>query len=111
MTREAETNKTPIACSLDAGALQSRLRRLAELGARSLLGSKGGGGRHTLRFRDDPQTRSALDEAVAAERECCPFLALSVERAGGELTLSIEAPAGGETIADELAAAFRGAVE
>jgi hypothetical protein len=38
-------------------------------------------------------------------------LALSVERAGGELTLSIEAPAGGEAIADELAAAFRGAVE
>ena len=106
MTREAETSETPIACSLDAGGLQTRLRRLAELGERSLLDSKGGSGRYTLRFRDDPQTRAELDEAVAAESECCTFLALSVGRAAGELTLSIEAPAGGEAIADELASAF-----
>ena len=99
-------DELPIACSLDAGSLRARLRRLAELGERSLLGSQGGSGRHRLRFRNDPQTRAALDEAVAAETECCPFLALSVGRGAGELILSIEAPAGGEAIADELASAF-----
>lgn len=108
MTKGTETEELPIACSLDAGALQSRLRRLAELGATGLLGSEGGGGRHTLRFRDDPRTRAALDGVVAAEAECCPFLALSVDRADDELILGIEAPAGGEAIADELAAAIRG---
>jgi hypothetical protein len=110
MTRDIETNELPIACNLDAGALRSRLGTLAELGA-GLLGGEGGGGRHTLRFPDDPSTRAALEKAVAAEAECCPFLALSVDRADGELTLSIEAPAGGEAIADELAAAFQVAGE
>jgi hypothetical protein len=112
VTEGAETpEELPMACSLDSGGLQDRLRRLAELGAASLLGSEGESGSRTLRFRDDPQTRAALDVAVRAEGECCPFLDLSVSRAGGELVLAIEAPAGGEAIADELAAAFRGTVE
>ena len=87
----------------------ARQLRLAELGRLSLLGGDGGGGRHTLRFRADPWTRAALDAIVAAERECCPFLALSIGESGDELTLSIEAPEGGGEIADALAASFRGA--
>jgi hypothetical protein len=108
MTERAETpDELPMACSLDAAGLRGRLGRLAELGATSLLGSEGENGNHTLRFRDDPETRAALEAAVRAETECCPFLDLSVARVDGELVLGIEAPAGGEAIADELAAAFR----
>jgi len=99
-----------MACSLDAVGLRDHLGHLAKLGA-SLLGSAGERGNHTLRFRDDPETRAALGAAVRAEAECCPFLELSIARADGELVLGIEAPAGGEAIADELAAAFRGTAE
>jgi hypothetical protein len=99
----------PIACSLGGGALRARRRTLAELGRASFLGAGGGGGRHTLRFRGDPGTRTALEAVVEAEAECCPFLALSICGSGGELTLCIEAPEGGEEMAEALAASLRGA--
>jgi hypothetical protein len=108
MAEEPEmVERAPIACSLGEGDLRARRRRLAQLGRASLLGADGGGGRHRLRFRVDPGTRAALEAIVAAEEECCPFLELSIDECGGELTLSIEAPEGGVEIADALAATFR----
>jgi hypothetical protein len=112
MTEEPErAEEPPIACSLGEGDLRARQFRLAELGRLSLLGGDGGEGRHTLRFRGDAGIRAELETIVAVERECCPFLALSIGGSGGELTLSIEAPEGGEEIADALAASFRGEAE
>jgi hypothetical protein len=102
-----KAEQPPIACGLGEGDLRDRQRSLAELGRASFLGADGGGGRHRLRFRGDPGTRAALEAIVAAERECCPFLDLSVGESGGELTLSIEAPEGGEEIADALAEGFK----
>jgi hypothetical protein len=108
MAEEPErAEEAPIACSLGEGDLRARRQRLAELGRASFLGADGGGGRHRLRFRGDPGTRAALEAIVMAEGECCPFLDMSIAESGGELTLSIEAPEGGEEIADALAASFR----
>jgi hypothetical protein len=95
----------PIACSLGEGDLRARQLRLAELGRASLLGADRREGRHTLRFRADAGTRAALETIVEAERECCPFLALSIAESG-ELTLTIDPPEDGEEIADALAASF-----
>lgn len=97
----------PIACSLGEGDLRARQQTLAELGRASFLGATGGGGRHRLRFRGDPGTRAALEAIVVAEGECCPFLDLSIGESGGKMTLSIEAPQGGEEIAEALAEAFK----
>jgi hypothetical protein len=107
MTAEPERGEeSPIACNLGAGDLSARRLALAELGRASLLRADRADGRHELRFRGDAGTRAALEAIVAAEAECCPFLALSIVESGGELTLSIEAPEGGEEIADALAASI-----
>jgi MerR family transcriptional regulator, copper efflux regulator len=98
----------PVACSLGASELQTRLRETATVGAASLIAHDEDAGRHTLRFRADSKTRHKLEEIVAAEGECCPFLDLDLTERDGELVLTLVAPAEGQSIADELAVAFSG---
>jgi hypothetical protein len=97
-----------MACSLDAGDLETRRRQLAEIGAGALLGVEGDGRAPSLRFCADPRTEAGLEAIVRAESECCPFLDLKLERAGNELILRIEAPEGGDPVAAALVAAFEG---
>lgn len=105
------TDPKPIACSLGESDLQARLTEIAEVGAASLVGRGEEGGRHTLRFRPDPGTRRRLQEIVAAEAECCSFLALDLAEGDGELILTLAALAPGQPIADEMAIAFAGGSE
>jgi hypothetical protein len=100
--------ETPVACSLDAGALKQRLAAIAEIGADSLIASDTEGHRHLLRFRTDPTTRERLEDIVAAEAECCSFLDLSLSKEEDGLILSIAAPRDTQMLADELAKAFTG---
>jgi hypothetical protein len=102
------TDAKPVACSLGAGDLQARLTEIAAVGAASLIAHDEDGGRHTLRFRPDPTTRRRLEEIVAAEAECCSFLALDLAERDGELVLTLAAPEEGRPFADELALAFAG---
>ena len=95
-----------MACSLGAGELAERLDRIARIGARGLIGTDSDGRRHSLSFRDDQQTRMELSDVIAAERECCPFLELTLDQGEGELVLTIDAGPEGEPIAAELARAF-----
>jgi hypothetical protein len=100
------TEALPIACSLGAADLEQRLTAIGEIGAESLIDHETEGARHLLRFRSAAATRKRLEEIVAAEAACCAFLDLKLEECGGQLVLSIEAPADAQPIADELAAAF-----
>jgi hypothetical protein len=100
------TEETPIACSLGAGELEQRLAAIAEIGAESLVGRETEGDRHLLRFRSDAGTRERLEGVVAAEKECCSFLDLTLGEEDGELLLSISAPRDARGLADGLAIAF-----
>jgi arsenate reductase len=97
----------PIACSLDAVGLQERLGRLRTIGAASLLDvDRPEPRRALLRFRTDDDTRSTLEDVIAAERACCPFLSLGLTEADGLIELSIEAPEEGIPVLKELVDAF-----
>ncbi len=100
------TDPKPIACTLGTSQLGQRLDEIAALGAESLLGHELEDGAHTLRFRRDDRTRRQLEEIVAAEARCCPFLDLSISEGDSELLLTIAASDGGEAVAEALALAF-----
>jgi hypothetical protein len=100
----------PLACSLGAEDLETRLARIREIGSDALLGHETVDDVHRLRFRADAGVRARLESVIAAEAACCSFLDLGLEGDGGELILSIAAPADAEPVAAELARAFtRGA--
>lgn len=101
-------DRKPMTCSLGPGDLGARQQELAGLGA-ALLGAEGEDGRHRLRFADAPGVLASLEAIVTAERECCPFLDLSIDRVAGELTLGVAAQVGAEALADALAATIRDA--
>jgi hypothetical protein len=96
----------PVACSLEANALATRLDEIAAVGRDALVAREGTGGSHLLRFRADGDTAARLERIVDAERECCSFLTMEVRRVGDELELTIVAPAEGEGTAEALAAGF-----
>jgi hypothetical protein len=98
--------KEPIACALDAADLDTRLEAVRATGRAALISREQDGDRHRLRFRPEPDTRVRLEEIVDAERECCPFLSLTLAEQNGEVVLSIEAQEGGDQTAAALAAAF-----
>jgi len=100
------TDNKPVACSLGASELEGRLAAIGAVGGDSLISHEIEDNKHRMRFRADASTRRQLGEIVAAESECCSFLDLSLTHDGGALLLSISAPAQGQPIADELAAAF-----
>lgn len=95
----------PIACSLDAGALEQRLADVRAVGDEALLGTAPDG---TLRFRATPAIRERLEAILAAEAECCAFLTLDLREKDGELRLTLSAPEGAEPVVAELAGAFAG---
>ena len=96
----------PVACSLGAAELERRVAAIAEVGAASLVSRSMANGRHLLRFRATGRTQRCLEEIVAAESECCPFLDLLLTDENDEIVLSIAAPEGGQETVDGLAEAF-----
>lgn len=97
------TKDTPIACSLSADELPERLAEMSAIGRDALLGVTQEG---ALRFRADQPTRQRLESIVAAESQCCSFLAFELVEVSGELVLTVTAPAGAEPIAQDLVNAF-----
>jgi hypothetical protein len=95
----------PIACSLSPQDQAQRLREMAALSER-LLGADEDGRDAIVRFRADGKTRKRLAEVVESERDCCPFLDLSLSDRGSELLLSIRGPEGAEPVIGEIVAAF-----
>lgn len=103
------TAELPIACSLGATELPVRLAEMAELGRAALLDARRDGTRAELRFAAGMRER--VEAIVAAESECCPFLAMRVSDEPGTVLLAIEAPDGAELVVQELVDAFRGRSE
>ena len=78
------------ACALDAEGMRlqgERYRRLAP----AVESIRREGTRLTVRFGAGVD-RAALDEAIAIERDCCPFFAIAFEPEARELTVSVEEP-------------------
>src|SRR5687768_3520948 len=94
----------PIACSLSADELPRRLDAIGAVGRSSLLAAESDGARALLRFR--PAAREELAAIVAAEAECCAFLSMELRDESDAVVLTIQAPAGGQPLVDELVSVF-----
>jgi hypothetical protein len=101
-------SELPIACSLGAGDLSDRLREMAELGRAALLDVHHEPRRAELRFATGAGVRDRVERIVAAESECCAFLAMSVADEPDVVVLRIEAPDSAEPVLQDLVDAFRG---
>ncbi|HEY5976727.1 MAG TPA: hypothetical protein VIT85_02625 [Solirubrobacterales bacterium] len=93
------------ACSLDLEELGTRARETEALGEALLARARSEHG-HELRFTAGPAARSALERLIAAERECCPFLELTLTESGEELTLTVSTSPEGQQVAEGFVATF-----
>ena len=102
------TSEPPIACSLSAADLSTRQAQLADLGRAALVDVRHAPTRLELRFAAGAGVRDRVEGIVAAESQCCAFLAMTVSDEPGTIVLTIEAPGGAELVLAELLHAFRG---
>jgi hypothetical protein len=85
---------TPVpACSLTASAAAERAERWQRLLNSRLVSRTMTPGGLRLAFHPDRGAAEELDALVAAERECCAFLTLTVARSEDRLVLDVAAPA------------------
>jgi hypothetical protein len=95
----------PMACTLGPADMKARQAELRALGEDGLVSKVINGESAVLRFRPDPAIRRRVEAAVAAESECCPFLAFDLEHGQDATLLTITAPGGA---AEALASVFSG---
>jgi|SRR5512132_1811532 hypothetical protein len=86
------TSAPVVACSLTAPAAAERAQRWRSLLDGDLLDTRSIAGGRRLAFRAGPGVAAEVDELVAAERECCSFLTLTVARDGERVMLDVVAP-------------------
>jgi hypothetical protein len=101
----------PIACSLSAPEFARREAEIAELGRAALLATRQNGAHAELRFAPADGLRERVEQFVAAESACCPFLAMRIADEPDAVVLTIDAPADAELVLGELLAAFKSAPE
>jgi hypothetical protein len=102
MTRD----NLPIACSLTAAELETRVAEMGALGTEALVTTTRDSSTLTLRFRGGREVHGRVRDVAAAETQCCGFLEIAVEEHGDEATLRIQAPPGAEPVLDDLMRAF-----
>jgi hypothetical protein len=89
----ATPSSIPIACSLSADALGDRETEWQALLSRALISRTSTPGGLRIALRNAPGARHELEHLVAAERECCPFMTMSVDTTDRELlVLTVTAP-------------------
>ena len=81
-----------LACSLSAAEGAKRAVRWRRLLDEQLLSRTATTYGQRLAFPSDAPTAGELDALIAAERECCPFLTMSLERFDDALILDIAGP-------------------
>ncbi len=92
----------PITCSLTAGAAGDREREWHELLSRALVSRTPATGGVRVELNALPGLRRELDRLIAAERDCCPFMTISVETTAAKLVLLVTAPALAAPIIEQL---------
>jgi hypothetical protein len=84
----------PIACSLWADAARDRESQWCALLARAAVRRARAPGGVRIELRASPGVRPELERLIAAERNCCPFMTMSVETTDDQvLVLAVTAPA------------------
>jgi hypothetical protein len=78
-----------MACALDADGLSVQRDRYARV-ARAITGSRREPGELLVDFDPAALDRGLLEEALAIERECCPFYALRFD--GARLSVRVAEP-------------------
>ena len=82
----------PIACSLSAQDYRRRTDDIREIARRALRSTRPIDGGVQLTFADAGGARSRLEDLVAAEAVCCPFLTLDLRQSGEDLVLDVTGP-------------------
>jgi hypothetical protein len=99
-------NDTPvktdaIACFLDGKAYHARVARIRVLMDQALIARERLETSVRLRFRCDAGVEKNLQELVALEQECCPFLTFALDTLPGEMVLTISGPESAAALLDE----------
>ena len=82
----------PIACSLTATEYRKRAAEIRELLRDALMSREPIPGGERLTFTAAAGIRERVEELVAAESECCPFLTFAVRVQRGRLVLDVTQP-------------------
>jgi hypothetical protein len=95
----------PVACSLSAADAETRQAQWRGLLSRAAVSRTTIAGGMRVERRPESNIRAELARLVELERECCPFLELTIEETKeGALALSVTAPTDAEGIVKELLA-------
>jgi MerR family transcriptional regulator, copper efflux regulator len=92
----------PVACSLSGADARTRQDEWSLLLGESCVRRTSVQGGMRVELRDSEGVRDALGRLVELERECCPFLALTVEDDGELVALTVTAPPEAQPIVAEL---------
>lgn len=99
----ARSSSVPIACSLPADAVGHRTSRWRELLSRALIGRTSLPAGVRIELKALPGVRRELERLVAAERDCCPFITMSVETTNQDVfVLAVTAPTPAAAILERL---------
>ncbi len=77
-------------CALDEIAMRSQLERYRRAGRHARLVHRGH--RRIVVDLDEHVDREVIEQAIAVERECCPFFAIEWEPGRRRLTVSVSQP-------------------
>ena len=92
----------PIACSLTASEMRRRQDDTAEIARRALTSRVPLESGERLTFDAGPDTERELRAVIAAESECCSFLAFDLTREPEKLRLDVTGPADARPIIEGL---------
>ena len=95
----------PIACTLTEAEMPARRAEMAVI-AQDLVSADAQAAHGVLRFRAGAGTRKRVAAFVAAESECCAFLRMELRDDPDALILTVDGPAGSESVVRELVAAL-----
>ena len=75
----------PIACTLDATGIATRLDEFADLFRRGLIGRHTTGNGIRFRFAADPGAEDEIRDLARREQACCSFFRFDISVNGGEV--------------------------